>query len=503
MRTEGPLSWNPFTDKAWARTYGGAQLDWGWSAQQTADGGYVLAGETVSYGAGHYDAWLIKTDAYGNEAWNRTFGGIHKDGIRSVQQTADGGFILAGYTDSYGYPGHDVWLIKTDGNGNPVWDSIFGGPDTDAGYAVRQIPDGGYIVTGYVTSFGAGSYDIWLIKTDADGEEIWNRTLGGEGAEYGMCVSPAADGGFIVTGSTTSFGAGGTDLWLIKTDADGNEEWNRTFGGTDDDWGGSVWPTEDGGYIVTGDTHSFGPGGFDIWLIKTDSGGHEVWRRIFGEAGSDDTGYGVRQTCDGGYAVTGTQTNLDTGDTDAWLIETDPDGYILRDMIYGGGNGDWAYTVHQTFDGGFAVAGCTDSFGAGSRDAWLIRVDAEDPNRPPGTPGILGPAKGLIGRSYEYTFHAIDPDGGHLYFFIDWGDGTSGEWTVSCDSGEACRTAHRWHKAGLYQVRAKARDGCGFEGGWSAPRTVRISFGASDFMVSPLDAPDFKGETTSKEMDVF
>ena len=494
-----PVQWDtpqsvPLPKKAWQKTFGGTELDWGWSVQQTCDGGFIIAGETVSYGAGYYDAWLIKTDASGNKEWDKTFGGSMKDGARSVRQTADGGYIMAGYADSYGYPGHDFWLIKTDSFGNYEWDSIFGGPSTDAGYSVKETLDGGFIITGYVTSYGEGGYDIWLIKTDSTGNEEWSRTFGGEDAEYGMCVNLATDGGYIITGFTASLGAGGTDLWLVKVDASGNEEWNRTFGGAADDWGGCVCQTSDGGYIITGDTHSFGPGGYDIWLIKTDCDGYEEWNRIYGGADTDDTGYAVQQTCDGAYIVAGTQTSLNTGDTNIWFIETDQEGYLLRDMTFGGVNDDWAYAIEQTRDGDLVITGCTDSYGAGNRDVWLLRVDAEEANDPPDAPGIRGPSRGIACAEYEYFFNALDPNGDDLTYCIDWGDGSPLEWTGSYSSGCEGGATHRWFRAGLYPVRVKARDLCDFAGDWSVPRCVRIRVVGSKYMEEPFNSPDFQFE---------
>ena len=206
------------------KTFGGSKVDNGSSIQQTADGGYIIAGETSSYGAGAADVWLIKTDASGDTAWTRTFGGSESDHGRSIQQTADGGYIIAGETNSYGAGVFDVLLIKTDASGDMVWTRTFGGSEDDGGYSIQKTADGGYIIAGYTTSYGAGGYDVWLIKTDASGDMVLTSTFGGSGSDRGNSIQQTADGGYIIVGRTSSYGAGGRDVLLIKTDEDGNVE---------------------------------------------------------------------------------------------------------------------------------------------------------------------------------------------------------------------------------------------------------------------------------------
>jgi hypothetical protein len=359
-------------NKLWEKTFGGSDWDVGNSVQQTSDGGFILVGTTLSFGAGEADVWLIKTDADGNKLWEKTFGGSDWDVGNSVQQTSDGGFILVGTTLSFGAGEADVWLIKTDADGNKLWEKTFGGSDRDVGNSVQQTSDGGFILVGETASFGAGEDDVWLIKTDADGNKLWEKTFGGSGWDDGWSVQQTSDGGFIIVGATASFGAGGFDVWLIKTDADGNKLWEKTFGGDNLDVGLSVQQTSDGGFIIVGETWSFGAGWADVWLIKTDADGNKLWEKTFGGSGWDE-GSSVQQTSDGGFIIVGDTESFGAGEADVWLIKTDADGNKLWEKTFGGSSYDYGYSVQQTSDGGFIIVGETWSFGAGDYDVLLIK----------------------------------------------------------------------------------------------------------------------------------
>jgi hypothetical protein len=384
----------PIPQEEWNRTYGGSMDDVGTYRQQTKDVGYIITGYTSSYGADapfswlikvqhRGDLWLIKTDAEGQKEWDRTYGGLGKDLGFFVQQTKDEGYIIVGGKKSFWIIGsYDLWIIKTDAKGNVLWDRTFGGSGEDLGFSVQQTNDDGYIIAGY-TSFTNGK-KAWIIKIDSQGNKQLDMATGRADSEAAS-IGLTKDGGYIITGYTPSSGSGKEDVWLIKTNSKLHWDWLKTFGGPNRDLGLSVQETEDGGYIIAGLTESFGAGKGDVWLIKTDPKGDREWDRTFG--GSNfDSGASVQQTRDGGYIVTGYNTTtidnvgsysrLFNSDNigRVWLIKTDSEGIELWNETFGGTRNDWGNSVQETRDGGYIITGVTESYGAGKEDVWLIKV---------------------------------------------------------------------------------------------------------------------------------
>lgn len=365
-------------DTLWTRTFGGTNIDIGHAVRQTQDDGYIVAGYTRSFGtASGRNVWLIKVTPSGSEQWNQTYGGNNDDEANAVQQTSDGGYIIAGYTKSFGMGGSDVFLIKTDSVGTAQWTRTFGGTLDDEAYGVLQTADGGFLVAGATSSFATGGRDAWLIKTNASGDETWSRTLGGLGSDGARSVSATSDSGFILSGWTFSYGPGAVgNAWLVKTDALGYATWNKAFGGTDVDRAMSARQTSDGGYILTGYTSSSGAGLDDMLLVKTDNAGNEQWARTFGGTGRD-YGNAVQQTADGGYLVAGYTLSFGSGGDDVWLVRTDSAGVLKWSATYGGTASDVAHSLDRTSDGGYIITGHTLSRGAGVHDVWLLRLGAE------------------------------------------------------------------------------------------------------------------------------
>ncbi len=308
--------------------------------------------------------------------WNRSFGGSAVDRAYSLIQTTDGGYAVAGYTESYGAGEEDFWLIKLDRQGNKLWDKTFGGSAIDEAYSLIQTTDGGYAVAGPTESYGAGEADFWLIKLDHQGNKLWDKTFGGSKYDKAYSLIQTTDGGYAVAGPTKSYGAGEEDFWVIKLDSKGNEVWDKTFGGSKYDKAYSLIQTTDGGYAVAGYTESYGAGSLDFWLIKLDRQGNKVWDKTFGGSKYDEA-YSLIQTTDGGYAVAGFTESYGAGNYDFWVIKLDSRGNKVWDKTFGGSKYEWAFSLIQTTDGGYAVAGYTESSGARNHDFWVIKLDKQ------------------------------------------------------------------------------------------------------------------------------
>jgi hypothetical protein len=349
------------SSEMWSRTYGGEHgkivytFDIAYSLVETSDGGYALAGYTRNANIDVTEGWLVKTDANGNAVWNLTYGG----GIfRSLVRTADGGFALAGSTSSSGAGNSDFWLVKTDADGNVLWNQTCGGSENDVAYALVQTSDEGYALAGLTKSFGDGDDDLWLVKTDIYGNMEWNKTYG-SGYEENPSLVQTSDGGYALASITTPFGGGASDWWLVKTDSNGDMEWNQTYGGKSVDRVYSLIETSDEGFALAGFF------GYTIvaqsWLVKTDANGDMEWNKTY-RVGDFQA---LVETSDGGFALAAGEG----------LVKTDENGNMEWNQTYGGDEYDCFHALIETSDGGYALAGETYSFSAGASDFWLVKTD--------------------------------------------------------------------------------------------------------------------------------
>jgi hypothetical protein len=341
------------------KTYGGIYGGVGNSVQQTFDGGYIIVGNVWNLSVGYTDVYLIKTNTNGDTLWTKTYGGSNSDYGYSVQQTTDSGYIVVGFSGSFSAGGDgDVYLIKTDVNGDTLWTKTYGGINNDDAFSVHQTNDGGYVIAGSIYILGLGKWNVFLLKTDYMGNFNWLKSYGGSNDDLAYSVQQANDGGYVIAGTTDSFGSGDNDVYVIKTDSIGDTLWTKTYKGVNNDIGRAISKTTDAGFIIVGIT------GGGLYLIKIDSIGNVIWSKTYGGVNYAD-GRSIQQTADGGYIVAGGTNSFGAGNYDIYLIKTNSIGDTLWTKTFGGANNDYAYSVKQTTDRGYIVTGYTASFGAG------------------------------------------------------------------------------------------------------------------------------------------
>ncbi len=283
----------------WSTTYGGSQPDYAHSLIATSDGNYFLLGFSKSYGNGGDDIWLVKINPSGSLIWSQTYGTTFgHDRAFEIISTSDGNYAITGFSNSNAY------LAKIDLAGNVIWSKNYGGGQFESSYSLKQCLDGGYILAGQTYSYGQGGSDIYIIKTDPNGDTLWTKTFGGAGTDCGNNVLANSDGTYAIACETNSIGAGDYDMQLIKTDASGNFSWTQTYGGNVKDVTKTMEATPDGGYIISGISRSFGWINPNFWIVKVDAFGNMQWNKSYG-SWYHDHGYTIRLTSDGGYIVIG------------------------------------------------------------------------------------------------------------------------------------------------------------------------------------------------------
>jgi hypothetical protein len=452
----------------WSKTYGDIYQDCAFCVQQTNDGGYIFTGYTnvQSPLTPYSDVYLVKTDANGNEIWSKNMGYEDKaDFGNCVQQTSDGGYVIVGSSD-LGWPDYEAYWIKTDANGNIEIETRGPGqPEIEIGMCVQQTEDGGYITVGYTNSYDP-NYQMWLVKKDANLVYEWDKNFGSE--SWGKWIECTSDGGYILTGNTRS-PTHSYQMLLVKTDANGNEEWFKTFGETEYEDSGCVKQTDDGGYIIVGITDANDPTQFNVYVVKTDAYGNIDWSKEIGSPDIYESCNSVDQTYDGGYILVGAKYG------DLYFIKLDSYGNIEWEGTYGGEYDDWGTTVHQTSDGGYIIAGVTYSYGTENEysDAWLVKLETLNnrPNKPSGS---------YDQGNDELVVSTTDPDSDKVRYGVSWdNDGDVDQWTTFYDSGVETRI-NCGGRAGPLGVIAE--DEFGAQSDWTSVNTRNKPFSDRTFL---------------------
>lgn len=446
------------------------------------------------------------------------------------QQTADGGYIIAGRNRSYFDP-DSAWnglIIKTDSSGTLQWRQWYGKPSSsDVCFSIKQIDGGYYIVVGQTRNYSSGNDDVWLLKINETGyvgdDDIntFEKTFNGPSNldDAGLSVQQnTTDGSFIIAGNTrTISGEPFLEYWLIKTDEDGNHLWDNTFSAPDSLNNNCycVDQTIDGGYVLAGSTQLSDAEDepyWDYYVVKTDQYGvQEMDNRYGGYAG--DFCYSVEQTPDSGYLIAGhsfSWASSPSFDAQAWVIKTDQflipcnyassygdcwqSKYVWAKTFGNIGNfkQDYALSANRTMDGGYIIGGSSMNATSNSMDLWMIKIDPSSGFRRPAPPDPDGPPHGRIGTEYEYIFNSIDPDDEDVFYYIDWGDDTYDDWFGPFASGTDTTASHTWTERGTYMIKAKAKDIFDLESDWATFEVTIPRFRAIDnpilrfFEIHPL-----------------
>lgn len=355
----------------WSRTFGDGK-EMAKSLVETSDKGYVITGETGSFGAGDSDFWLIKVDSNGNMEWNKTYGGPRRDSVRALIETVDDGFALVGSTNSFGAGSDDFWIVKTDSEGNLEWNQTYGRPGDQYATSIIETSDGGYAIGGaFDQSFDDpfGATDFWLVKIDSNGKMEWNKTFNDSPVNSCSDLVETSDGGYLLVGNTGRYLVE-ANILAIKTDENGEMLWKKRYGGRDHTGANSLIKTLDGGYAIAGDRSG------NFWLIKIDELGNIEWDQTYDNSGAEQA-YSLIQTSDGGYALAGVISGVidDQSFIDSWMVKTDSNGNSVWNQTYGGTGDQYLYSIVENSDGTFALAGFSTNTYAGPGNLWAIKTD--------------------------------------------------------------------------------------------------------------------------------
>jgi len=363
------------TAQTWFKNYGGTNTDIARSIQQTSDGGYIVTGWTYSYTHGSADFAIYKLYSNGNKTWFQHYGGTQVDRAFSIQQTADGGSIVAGRTESYTHGNDDFSIYKLNSSGNKVWFKHYGGISYDRAFSIKQTSDGSYIVAGVSHSYTHGFADFAIYKLNSSGDKVWFKHYGGINDDSAQSIQQTSDGGYVVAGYTASYTHGGADFAIYKLNSSGNKVWFKNYGGTGNDVAYSIQQSSDGGYVIAGYTGSYTHGNKDFAIYKLNSSGNKVWFRHYGGT-QDDIPWSIQQSSDGGYVIAGYTGSYTHGNKDFAIYKLDSNGDKVWFKHYGGINDDSAQSIQQSSDGGYIVAGYSGSYTHGASDFAIYKLDS-------------------------------------------------------------------------------------------------------------------------------
>lgn len=364
-----------FTDPTpyFLRTIDLSEYDEGYDIRELRDGGFIVVGRTWMQHTVSKDVLLVRADAEGRTLWIKTFGGVYTDEGYAVKQTADGGFIVTGSTESYTNGNSDVWLIRTDSSGTMQWSKSFGGTGIDCGLDVIECVSGGYLVTGYGQQSFAGRLSAMLIRTDELGNEIWTRNYGSSERDLATSVLETEDGGFVVTGSTETGGNSSTLLWVFKVSASGDEEWAHLIDGAASKGAFRLARSGDGAFGIVGYAKTLQVEASDMLFVRTDASGDMLRQVVLHE---NAIGTGIAHTSDGGFILCGYTEPLGFDASDIVFVKVDRDGNEEWKRIIGGSRMDRARSVTALSNGGYILTGSTQSYGSGNQDLLIIKTDA-------------------------------------------------------------------------------------------------------------------------------
>lgn len=370
------------TDTAYLHLFGGQNMDLFRDGIATPDTGIIAVGTTSSFGAGNTDIYIVKTDSLCNKIWSKTFGKNNIEQGYSIKNTKDGAYIIAGFTNSIGVGGYDAYLLKIDSSGNLIWEQTYGGNDWDFAYAIVELPDSGFAVCGETFTNSFGNSDVYLFRTDKNGNLLWQKNIGGALQDVANDLILDIDNMLVMVGKTKSFGNGQEDMYLIKTNLQGDTIWTKTFGDTLNECAYRIIQTQDLGYVMVGYAESYSPeGDLEMHSLKTDSSGVFQWYHIYGENTKEDMGYDVLEKQDGSLIFTG-YTGFGAGMKDVYTFNAYFNGWWSpASNTYGSIRNDIGYANTLLPNGSIVILGTTESYGTGNFDALIIRLDTVKANQ--------------------------------------------------------------------------------------------------------------------------